>query len=442
MSGPAAEKCPSFIQLPDTLPNTYGIRTSLEFTPAEQETLRRLAHRVAGLAEQPIQAVRRKWWTEHNDLVSDRPLVFCDPEYGWNEIIPQNALECADPLARVWEMHLRKEIFWGEEMLDDKVIESYFNVPYHYTDSKWGLQEQRVGGEDGGAYTWELALKDYEEDFPKLRQPVIDVDKGMSDTILGLATDIFGDILRVRRSTPWWHSLGMTWDYIALRDMDNFLMDFYDNPEYVHKVMKFMSDGNLAKIDWMEKNGYLWPNHEGTYVGSGGFGWTTQLPREGFDPNHVGAMDMWGFTESQETIGVGPEMFEEFIFQYQMPIMERFGLNCYGCCEPLDSRWHVVKRGPRLRRLSISAWADEKKMAEELGDGYVYSRKPSPTPLSLPRVDHDAIRKDLRNTLEITRPNNCRVELIMKDNHTLGGNPQNVVDWCRIAKEEIERMWG
>lgn len=339
-------------------------------------------------------------------------------------------------------MHLRKEIFWGEEMRDDKVIDSYFNVPYHFVDSKWGLQEQRVGGEDGGAYTWKVGLEDYDQDFPKLRPPAIEIHHEMSDAILALARELFSGALKVRRFTPWWHSLGMTSDYVRLRDMDNFLLDFYDYPEYVHKVMRFMSDGYLAKLDWLEENGYLWDNSGGTYVGSGGFGWTTQLPQDGFNPDHVRAMDMWGFTESQETVGVGPEMFEEFIFPYQRIIMERFGLNCYGCCEPLDSRWHIVKRGPRLRRLSISAWADEKKMAEELGDRYVYSRKPSPTPLSLPKLNHAAVRKDIRTTLEITRANNCRVELIMKDNHTLGNNPQNAVDWCRIAKEEIDSVWG
>jgi hypothetical protein len=31
------------------------------------------------------------------------------------------------------------------------------------------------------------------------------------------------------------------------------------------------------------------------------------------------------------------------------------------------------------------------------------------------------------------------VEAIMKDNHTIGNNPQNVIRWCRIAREEAER---
>jgi hypothetical protein len=50
------------------------------------------------------------------------------------------------------------------------------------------------------------------------------------------------------------------------------------------------------------------------------------------------------------------------------------------------------------------------------------------------------VRKDIRATLEITRGN--VVELIMKDNHTLGHNPQNLVDWVRIAREEIERLYA
>ena len=56
---------------------------------------------------------------------------------------------------------------------------------------------------------------------------------------------------------------------------------------------------------------------------------------------------MWGFTESQETVGVSPAMYREFIFPYEKPIMDRFGLNCYGCCEPLHQPLAAVKQHPR-----------------------------------------------------------------------------------------------
>jgi hypothetical protein len=77
-------------------------------------------------------------------------------------------------------------------------------------------------------------------------------------------------------------------------------------------------------------------------------------------------------------------------------------------------------------------------MREMLGRDYVMSLKPSPTPLAAPCLDEEAIRRELRQELQTTK--GCRVELIMKDNHTMGGNPANVTGWCRIARQEAERL--
>ena len=227
-------------------------------------------------------------------------------------------------------------------------------------------------------------------------------------------------------------------DFIKLRGLENLMVDMYDNPDVVHRLMAILRDGNMHRLDWLESEGLLPLNTGGTYVGSGGFGWTTQLPAPGFDPDRVRTIDMWGFAESQETVGVGPSMFAEFIAPYQQPLLERFGLNCYGCCEPLDRRWDVVRRFPRLRRVSVSAWADLEVMSEYLGREYIMSIKPSPTLLAQPQMNEEAVRDDLRRTLRITRHN--VVEIIMKDNHTLGGNPRNAARWVEIAREEIDRL--
>jgi hypothetical protein len=77
-------------------------------------------------------------------------------------------------------------------------------------------------------------------------------------------------------------------------------------------------------------------------------------------------------------------------------------------------------------------------MADMLGDRYIFSLKPSPTDLAIRTLDEDKVRAGLRQTFHITR--NCRVEAIMKDNHTIGNNPQNVIRWCQIAREEAERV--
>ena len=121
---------------------------------------------------------------------------------------------------------------------------------------------------------------------------------------------------------------------------------------------------------------------------------------------------------------------------YQLPLLERFGLNCYGCCEPVNARWHLLKTIPNLRRVSVSPWADIDVMAEALGDKYLFSCKPNPAYLAIPQMDEAFIRQELRSLIRRTR--GCRLEIIMKDNNTLGGNPENAFNWVRIAREEAE----
>jgi hypothetical protein len=86
-----------------------------------------------------------------------------------------------------------------------------------------------------------------------------------------------------------------------------------------------------------------------------------------------------GICGSQETVGISPDMFAEFVLPYQLPILEKFGLNCYGCCEAVHERWKYISRVPRLRRVSVSPWCDQQAMAGYLKREYVFSRKPNPS---------------------------------------------------------------
>jgi len=404
----------------------------------DREILRGLAGKVSELAARPLESEKRKLWHAHNDLKPVRPLIFCNPENGWNEIITPAQIQCEGGLAKQWEMVLRKEIFWATRMGDDRVTEGFFNIGHVYTESDWGMHEEKVGGDHGGSYNWEPPLKSY-SDFDKLRFPQIDVNQQATSDLINLAELAFGDLLKIRLKTSWWWTLGMTWTLANMRGLERLMLDMYDEPENLHRIMAFLRDGHLAKLDFLEKNGLLCANFDGSYVGSGGFGYTNQLPQGDFDGSHVRTKDMWGFCESQETVGVAPEMFEEFIFPYQLPILERFGLNCYGCCEPLDKRWQHVKGAPRLRRVSVSPWADPEVMAGQLGGNYIFSSKLNPTHLAGPAMRKDQARAEIRKVLAAGREHGCVIELIMKDTHTIGNNPENLVQWCAIAREEIEK---
>jgi hypothetical protein len=53
------------------------------------------------------------------------------------------------------------------------------------------------------------------------------------------------------------------------------------------------------------------------------------------------------------------------------------------------------------------------------------------------RTDESTVRKVLREVLAGMR--GCRLQIIMKDTHTLGNNQRNAVRWVEINREEIER---
>ncbi len=151
----------------------------------------------------------------------------------------------------------------------------------------------------------------------------------------------------------------------------------------------------------------------------------------------VRAGDMWVLLESQETVGVSPAMFGEFVLPYQKEIAARFGLVYYGCCEPVNNRWRHIETIPHLRSVSVSPWANVAFMAEALQRKYVFSRKPSPALLSTGHFDEDTIRADIRQTLAAAR--GCNVELVMKDLHVTQGHPEYMARWVQVCRQEIRR---
>jgi len=188
---------------------------------------------------------------------------------------------------------------------------------------------------------------------------------------------------------------------------------------------------------WQKAEGLLSDSNGDDNIGSGAAGFTDELPVVVRQPGSaVQLRDIWGFAESQETVGISPEMFGEFILPYQIPILEKFGLNCYGCCEPLHDRIDPILEIPRLRRLSVSPWCDQKIMAEKLGRNYVFSRKPNPTQICL-TFNEAAIRKDLAETLALA--GGGPLEFVMKDTETVQNEPWRISRWVEIALEEVRR---
>jgi len=109
----------------------------------------------------------------------------------------------------------------------------------------------------------------------------------------------------------------------------------------------------------------------------------------------------------------------------------------YGCCDPLDGKMNEVRMLPNVRKISMSTWVNEERGAAEIGQDYVYSRKPNPALLADDTFDADAIRENLTTTRDICRKNNCALELILKDLSTIRREPHRLDQWAKIAMDVV-----
>jgi hypothetical protein len=201
--------------------------------------------------------------------------------------------------------------------------------------------------------------------------------------------------------------------------------------------MERLVDGWLARLEQWERLNVL-SLTEGNYrVGSGGLGYTDELPGPGFDPGHVRPSDQWGCCAAQILAGVSPKMHEEFGLRYERRWLENFGLTYYGCCEPLHLKVGILETIPNLRKVSMSPWIDVHMAVDSIGDRYVFSHKPSPAIFATDHWNLDLARENLEGVLQKTR--GCVVEVIMKDISTVRGEPQRLWEWTEMATEVVER---
>jgi hypothetical protein len=208
-----------------------------------------------------------------------------------------------------------------------------------------------------------------------------------------------------------------------------------DRPELVRMSIARMVDVMLGRFEQYERMGLLSLNNANYRVGSGGLGFTDELPQPDFDGKRVRMIDMWGNSTPQIFSCVSPEMHWEFALKYEMRILDRFGLNCYGCCEPLHHKVDILRRVPRLRRISMSPFVNIEQGAAAIGQDFIYSAKPNPAVLASNSWRPDLARRDLAELLEKTR--GLHLEIILKDIHTTRGEPKRLWDWAKMAMEMV-----
>lgn len=401
-----------------------------------RETLRELAFRVAEIAADPAQREKADLWRRKIGLEPVRPMVLVFLEDSWLEVLPGDVAEISDPFWRQQEWYLRHLIYRHERIDDDFVITPDIYVPLEVRAGDWGLPaaQYRHTQAERGSYHWTPPLQD-PADLQRMRPAEIEIDADATHRRADAIREAFGDILpvHVHCGPP---SVCLYDIATHLRGIEQCMLDMYDRPEWLCELMDFLAAETLRKARLLADGGWLTLNNRNHYTDSGGLGYTGDLPTDGHDGRTVRLGDCWMHGVAQAASEIGPEMHDRFILEYDARLLDKAGLVAYGCCEPLTHKFDILKRRfPRLRRVSVSPWADVETAAEALADRYVYSWKPNPAML-VGRFDPERIRKYLRRTLDAAA--GCRLEIILKDTITLDNEPRRVEKWLAILREEMD----
>ena len=400
-------------------------------------TLRDLAKQVAEISKKDIQQKRRELWRCHNSFIKTRPPVLVSTgRYDClaTEIITEDNLKCSDPLYRHYEFELRKVIF-RDSLEDDKIVEPWIAVRASFLSRGWGLSIKHLNSQTkGGAYQIEPVIKNI-KDIEKLVKPRHIIDEMKTSQDFFKIQDVIGDIIKVRvdRSPLFQSFLGdISYSLVQLIGLEQLMFSMYDQPEWLHRILEIMKSGILAIHEEAETAGdwnlFSQNNQAEPYA--------EELPSPLSETGVKGRSEIWGYFASQEYTLISPEMFNEFLLRYQIPIMEKFGLIAYGCCEDLTNKICYLKKIPNLRRIAVAPWADVRKCAEQIQKDYIMSWRPNPSLMVCNEWDPDIIRKVVIEAMDATK--DCYMDITLKDIQTVKNDPTRLKNWVKIVRDISE----
>ena len=404
--------------------------------------IRDLAKQWMEIASSDRHLKMRKRFRDSNDLKIVRPPVLID-EIPWHEMNYEGALDCiceSEDLRKI-EYHLRKGLFREKYLKCDNFLEPFWIVEKAFTNTGNGFEIQEDccitdNNNDIVSHNYHDVLKD-ERALEKYHDPIIIPHPEEDARKVAFMQEILGDSMPVvLRGHNIYYS---PWDKIAMmRGNDTILMDMYDNPEHLHKIIELFTRAMSIEMDQMNKynlydpkliNLHCTPNFITQPDGA-------ELTEDGV----YTSKNVWFRTMAQPFASVSPAMHDEFDVQYSIPLAKRCAYTYYGCCEPLHDRIHVIKQYPNLRKIGVSPWANVWKSAEAIEGNFVLSRKPNPAYVASV-VDTEVVRKEITETVQACQKFGCPVDITLKDISTVGYRPQNLIEWAKTVSDVLDEYY-
>ena len=410
----------------------------------DREIIGELAKRCAEIAFLPIMQKRRRRMADNNGLKTGRPPVLLH-ELPWHElnIDGKLTLTCGSEFARGVEQRLRRTLYQWEYCPGDMYVEPVFTVQKSFQSTGNGIavvENARFTDEQNNIYSHEYIdqLAD-ENDVEKFTTPIVTAFPERDAENAALAAELLGGAFEAElRGSDIYHA---PWDQIArYRGVTPILIDLCDRPGHIHAIMKAYTDAAISEFEQYERLGLL--EYRNTYLHCTPE-FTDDIPAADHTEGGVTRFaDVWFRSMAQMFSEVSPAMHEEFDILYGKQIADRCALTYYGCCEPLHDKIGVIKKNlGNLRKIGVTPWANEESCAEQIGNNYVYAKKPNPAYVAI-QADPDVIRKETLKTIKICEKYGCPYELVLKDISTVSYKPENLTIWAKTVKETLDGYYG
>ncbi len=397
--------------------------------------IRSLAAEYMSHATSEAQLRMNQRMRQTNDLQLTRPPVLID-EIPWHQMNIDDELTCVceDNRLRSIEFHFRTALYRRKHFKADTLFEPFWRVRMAYDNTGMGLSAQeeviRVDAPNNiMSHKYHDILED-EEALENLRMPTFTARPDRDEANMAFFTELFGDVMPVKLCGHDYLYCA-PWDIICRwRGVEPILIDMYDRPAYLHRIMKKYTDAITAQVDFVEQNLHVDNQPVNLHCTPGA---VSGLAEDGWKAT-------WFRGMAQMFSTISPAMHTEFEIDYIKPIAERFAYTYYGCCEPLDNKIDVIKKIKNLRKVGVSPWANPAVMAEQLGGDYVFARKPNPANVAI-QTNPDMVRAEIEETVKLCIRYGCPCEFVLKDISTVSYKPENLILWADTVSDVLDRYY-
>lgn len=388
-----------------------------------------LAHQVLEVSQSAEHRRRRDLWVRFHALCPPRTLVhYAMYTHVWErEIAPPHLFRHQTGLPRSIEVQLRAKLWKAQHIPDDEPLlpTVWLTTPHPPGENRlWGVPIESVRTADLGAYKPVPPLRT-EQDLQRLHYPPYEELSTEKLALLEQATELTGGLLPIKFHSDELHYGPMEWA-VRLRGMDNLLYDVVDRPEFVHRLMDFITEGMVRYHHAREAAGAV--DAEAS--------WAIHMIYDAVPPGKENLLSgCWAYIHAQSAASLSPRMYAEFVHPYNARLASLFGRVYYHGCEDLSAKATIIRDLPNLRLFHVSPWTPVEPVVQALGNRFALEVHSHPTKV-LFEFSPQQMREELRqrhraagDTVHVLKL--CDVE-------TVGANWQRLKRWAELAREMVE----